>query len=205
MILPSVGQKNFVIIGDNSIIFNALCDNTSFPVQLFCSDYIESINNISKVDLLIIDKNINSTDIPCYRVNTLINLTSKQLVSSEINFHKPLRLKELLKVVYSNMQDNYLFCCINKSWIYYQRYAKISSIDTEILLTSKENSIFVELLMSTNFLCSKEHLKHKIWNYHPDSESTTVDTHLYKLKQKLPNGFIEITATQCCLSIKSFE
>jgi hypothetical protein len=203
MISQSVRQKHSVIISDNSIIFNALCDNTSLLVQLFNSDYIEAINNIRKIDLLIVDKNINSTEIPFYRINTLVNLTSKPLVRSEINFHKPLRFKELLKIMYSNMQDEYLFCCINESLIYHQRLAKISSIDTEILLTDKENALFAELLMSENFSNSKEHLKHKIWNYHRDSESTTADTHLYKLKQKLPNGLIEIKATQCYLRINN--
>tara|TARA_B110000503_G_scaffold140155_1_gene230305 strand:+ start:3981 stop:4601 length:621 start_codon:yes stop_codon:yes gene_type:complete len=200
----NLGQKNFVIISDDSIIFNALRDNTNFPVQLFDSGSVESINNISKVDLLIIDKKtINNSNIPLYRVNHLVNLTSKKIVKSEINFQKPLKLNELLKIIYSNMQDEYLFCCINESWIYHQRLAKISSIDTEIVFTDKENSIFLELLISKNFVHSKEYLKHKIWNYHQDSQSTTVDTHLYKLKQKLPNGLIEIKATQCSLGVSS--
>jgi hypothetical protein len=204
MISQSVRQKHSVIISDNSIIFNALCDNTSLLVQLFNSDDTESINNIRKIDLLIVDTNINGIKIPFYRINTLVNLTSKPLVGSEINFHKPFKFKELLSVMYSNMQDEYLFCCVNESLIYHQRLAKISSIDTEILLTDKENALFAELLMSNNFSSSKEHLKHKIWNYHKDSESTTVDTHLYKLKQKLPSGLIEIKATQCYLRIISF-
>ena len=46
MISQSVRQKHSVIISDNSIIFNALCDNTSLLVQLFNSDDTESINNI---------------------------------------------------------------------------------------------------------------------------------------------------------------
>jgi hypothetical protein len=203
MILQSLGKKNSVIISNDSIIFNVLRDNTNFPVQLFDSGSVESINNISKVDLLIINKNINNSNIPLYRVNNLVNLTSKQIIKSEINFQKPLKLTELLKVIYSNMQDEYLFCCINESWIYHQRLAKISSINTEIMLTDKENSIFSELLISKNFVHSKEYLKHKIWNYHQDSQSTTIDTHLYTLKQKLPNGLIEIKATQCSLGVIS--
>ena len=60
----NLGQKNFVIISGDSIIFNALRDNTNFPVQLFDSGSVESINNISKVDLLIIDnKTINNSNI----------------------------------------------------------------------------------------------------------------------------------------------
>ena len=90
MISQSLGQKNSVIISDDSIIFNALRDNTNFSVQLFDSGYIESINNISKVDLLIIDnKTINNSNIPLHRVNNLVNLTSQQIVKSEINLQKP--------------------------------------------------------------------------------------------------------------------
>lgn len=203
MISHGVRQKYAAIISDDLVVFNALRDNATCSIQLLDSNYAQSIAEINKIDLLIIDKKLKSSEVPFYRVNTVVNLAAVGIVKSEIYFQKPFKLEELLAVITSNMQDKYLFHCINNSWMYHQRLAKISSSDTEILLTDKENALFAELLTSENFSRSKEFLKKKIWNYHQDSESTTVETHLYKLKQKLPDNLLEMKTTQCCLRIDS--
>jgi hypothetical protein len=196
-------KKQAAIISDNLVVFNAICDNTEYEIQLFDSNHKDSTIFFSKLDLLIIDKNLNYNEIPSYRVNSLINLTGNHFSKNEITLHKPFKLEKLLAIISSNMKNQYLFCCINDHWIYNQRLARISSVETEILLTDKENDLFVELLTSNDFSANKEYLKNKIWNYHQDTESTTVETHLYKLKQKLPKDFLEIKATQCCLYISS--
>jgi len=196
-------KKQVAIISDNLVVFNAICGNTEYAIQLFDPNHKDAIFSFSKLDLLIIDTNINYNEIFFYRVNSLINLTDNHFSKNEITLHKPLKLEKLLALISSSMQEQYLFCCINDHWIYNQRLARISSVETEILLTDKENELFMELLTSKDFSVNKEYLKNKIWNYHQAAESTTVETHLYKLKQKLPKDFLEIKATQCCLHISS--
>ena len=203
MIPHSSRQKHIAIISDNPIVFDAIRDNTEYPIIFFDADYKKSIDSASRIDLLIIDKNIESDEIPLYRINTLINLTDNAVSRNEINLSKPFKLNDLLDIISRNMQDEYLFCCINTLWIYHQRAAKLRSKSREILLTDKENALFMEILTSKNFSASKKTLKSRVWNYHQDSESTTVETHLYKLKHKLPEGFLDVRATQCHLHIAS--
>ncbi len=160
-------------------------------------------DNLAKIDLLIIDKKINKNILPFYRINSIINLSKFSIINNEISLHKPIKLQQFLWLISYIVQDKNLFCCINKNWIYNQNLAKINSSDTEILLTDKENSIFSELLTRKNFASSKQTLKDKIWNYHQNSETMTIETHLYKLKQKLPKDLLEIKNPQCCLNIDS--
>jgi len=203
MIPHSLKQKHIAIISDNSIVFDAIRDNTKYPVIFFDADYKKSIDSASKIDLLVIDKNIENDEIPLYRINTLINLTDNEVSGNEIKLRKPLKLENLLDIISLNMQDEYLFCCINTAWIYHQRAAKLRSKGGEILLTDKENALFMELLTSRDFSATKKMLKNRVWNYHQDSESTTVETHLYKLKQKFPEEFLDVQASQCHLRITS--
>lgn len=203
MIPHSLKQKHIAIISDNSIVFDAIRDNIKYPIIFFDADYKKSIDSASKIDLLVIDKNIENDDIPLYRINTLINLTDNEVSGNEIKLRKPLKLENLLDIISRNMQDEYLFCCINTVWIYHQRSAKLRSKGGEILLTDKENALFMELLTSRDFSVTKKMLKSRVWNYHQNSESTTVETHLYKLKQKFPEKLLDVQASQCHLRITS--
>ena len=134
-----------------------------------------------------------------------MNKRNVATVVDEIILHKPLKLEKLIEIISLYLREEYLFCCLNKDWVYHQRLASLRSIDTEILLTNKENELFLALLNSEDFISDKEWLKNKIWNYHLDTESATVETHLYNLKQKLPQDLLEIKSNQCSLRINSLE
>ncbi|MDG1436901.1 MAG: helix-turn-helix domain-containing protein [Rickettsiaceae bacterium] len=201
--INNVQKKQLAIICDNLVVFDALNDNSEYSIQLL--NAIDAVNFPSKIDLLLIDQVINSNIMPLYRVNNIVNLTDTRLSQDEITLHKPFKLEKLLKIISNCLDKDYIFCCINQNWIYNQRLAKISSPDLEISLTNKENDLFVEILKSENFSTNKDSLKTKIWNYHHDTTSTTVDTHLYKLKNKLPDGWLELNALKCSLKIDSLE
>lgn len=199
----SIANKSIAIISDNSIVFEALTYNTEYVIQTINSDYISAINKLEKINILILDLILNTNEIPIYRVEYLVNLSGKPIHNQEITLRKPYRLKDLIDIISSNINNEYLFCAINENWIYNERNAKLSSNIMEILFTDKENSIFVELLKSKDFCADKEFLRSKIWNYHQDTESTTLETHLYKLKQKLPDDIFKMNNEKCFLSIKT--
>ncbi len=183
MTSQSLNHKNIAILSDDSVVFTALYDNSSYNIQLVNkTNYKDFFNSVGKIDLLIIDTEIEINNIDLYRVNSFVNLIGSKLLANEINFSKPFRLEKLLDIISGVMRDEHIFCCMNNSWIYNQFLAKIISVDMEISLTSRENDIFTALIRSKNFSTNKEFLKSKIWNYHQDSETTTVDIHLYKLK-----------------------
>ena len=88
--------------------------------------------------------------------------------------------------------DDSLFVAVNDEWIYNERANILQSQNTKISLTDKENDLFKAFLLSKDFSTDKESLRKSVWNHHRDTESTTIETHIYKLKQKLPVGMLEI-------------
>jgi hypothetical protein len=206
MLGSNLNLKQIAVISDNSVIFTTLSDNSAYNIQLVdkgsCRSFFDSIK---KLDLLIIDTELEFDAVAPYRVNAFINLTGKKLFANEMNFFKPFKLEKLLDIISGVMNDEHIFCCINNHWIYNQFLAKIASADLEIALTNRENDLFATLLQSKNFATTKDFLKSEIWNYHQDSETTTVDIHLYKLKNKLPEGMLEIKSAECFLNITSLS
>ncbi|MEM9469851.1 MAG: helix-turn-helix domain-containing protein [Pseudomonadota bacterium] len=56
-----------------------------------------------------------------------------------------------------------------------------------IILTEKERDILVFLFTSEDHLASREALLRSIWRYVPDIETHTLETHMYRLRQKIEN------------------
>lgn len=68
----------------------------------------------------------------------------------------------------------------------YPQQRKIITEDQRILmLTEKEVHLLVCLHQSQGMPLSKEMLLQKVWGYHKDTATHTLETHIYKLKQKL--------------------
>jgi len=194
-------MKNAVIISGNNVIYDAIQDNSEHELILINSEYKSCIESLGHVDLLILDKEISPNDLPLYRINLLANFTKKSISEHEIFLRKPCKLQELLNIFTSAIQDISIFCCLNKEWVYNQRNATLTSNKQRIFFTDKENTLFAELFKADAFTLDKQELKSTVWQYHQDSESTTVDTHLYKLKQKLPKNLLEIEGAKCFLNI----
>jgi Transcriptional regulatory protein, C terminal len=67
-------------------------------------------------------------------------------------------------------------------------------------LTEKECELLVALHQAGEDGITKDALLHTVWGYHPDVETHTLDTHLYRLRQKLAESpatpHIEIIVAQ---------
>lgn len=57
--------------------------------------------------------------------------------------------------------------------------------EAEIYLTEKENALISYLAKKVGRPCSKEELLTEVWNYNHDTETHTVESHIYALKQKI--------------------
>lgn len=198
-------QKNYAIISDNLIIYEAIRNQLECSITFVGGNYNDFINSTKRIDLLIIDKEIQVSEIPLFRINSLLNLTNIEITKNEIKLVKPFQLNKLLEILSNSMKDQHLFCCINENWIYHERESKLISQIKKISLTPKENAVLSALLAVPAFELSKRTLKNRVWNYHQDSESNTVETHLYKLKQKLPKDFLIIKGEQCTLNIEQLN
>ncbi len=194
-----------IVVSNDSFIYEALVDNINCKIELVDTGFKDYINSLGKVDILIVDKVLSGHEIPIFRVDILINCTKNKLSQNEIYFAKPFKLTDLIDTIERNQDGKNLFCSINKDWVYSHQLGRLSSAEKSIFLTDKENALFQKLLCIDGHLAEKDYLRHEVWNYHQDTESNTVETHLYKLKQKLPSGLLEIKNSGCFLSIDNLK
>jgi DNA-binding response OmpR family regulator len=55
----------------------------------------------------------------------------------------------------------------------------------QVTLTQKEFDLAVYLFQSDGLLLSRDHLLNKIWGFHAEVDTRTVDTHISRLRKKL--------------------
>ncbi|MCP4395042.1 MAG: DNA-binding response regulator [Alphaproteobacteria bacterium] len=66
----------------------------------------------------------------------------------------------------------------------------------EITLTEKEISILQYLCKANGKSVDKDTLLHEVWGYHPDITTHTLETHIYRLRQKMGSHSRHITTEQ---------
>jgi hypothetical protein len=200
--------KEVILLTRSNLLANSIRDNLLDADFFYIyNDYQALINFHNKINLLIIDlSDLTLDNIWHHKIKTIVNLTSKNKFSQdEINISKPFRLNNFLKIIQgvNNSQD--IFCVINNDFIYNEKLHTLSSQENSIRLTAKENNIFKSMLLSTDFRIEKEFLLKNVWKYHENSESSTIDTHLYRLKAKLPDNMLELKSNSCQLKITSLD
>jgi len=200
--------KEVILLTRSNLLANSIRDNLLDADFFYIyNDYQALVNFHNKINLLIIDlSDLTLDNIWHHKIKTIINLTSKNKFSQdEINISKPFRLNNFLKIIQgvNNSQD--IFCLINNDFIYNEKLHTLSSQENSIRLTAKENNIFKSMLLSTDFRIEKEFLLKNVWKYHENSESSTIDTHLYRLKAKLPDNMLELKSNSCQLKITSLD
>ncbi|MDB4083525.1 winged helix-turn-helix domain-containing protein [Candidatus Pelagibacter sp.] len=177
-------MQNVFIINYNSLyeILNEIKDNLSFSIKNYNNedDFLrESGSNlknsliISKLNnKLFFNKNLNDTNffdlslfpIPLIRLVELINI---QLIKLKFNKQSKVNIK------------GYDFNLNSKF---------ISKDNTSLKLTEKEIDVIL-YLNETNLTHSILDLQNNIWRYSPGIETHTVETHIYRIKQKFLEKF----------------
>ena len=123
------------------------------------------------------------------------NYPINKSVSPDINSDKdiflikPVSLNKIDKIIY-DIKTNKSYEKVEKikikNYILIPIQKKLISKDKSefIKLTEKEVQILTEL-NNPNFISSKEYLLKKVWNYNPGINTTTVETHIHRLRKKL--------------------
>ncbi len=138
----------------------------------------------------------------CFAARVVINLSSSDVIPGAIFLPQPFSFAYFWKIILRHIENLGLFCCIGANWIYNENAASLSMYDGhQINLTDKENNIFKQLLIAPNHLIDKESLGLAVWKHNILTESNTIETHLYKLKQKLPEGMLSVFSVCCKLNI----
>ena len=177
-------MKNVLIINFNSLyeIMNELKENLSFKITK-----IENIRKIKEVDKsVIMNCLIISRDSTKLLLNN--NFTDKNFLDLK---DLPLSLKKLLELInikliklkfnqQSKIQINGYLLDLNSKFF--------SKGDLKLKLTEKE----IEVILYLNDKKVKHNvldLQKNIWGYSADTETHTVETHIYRLRKKISNLF----------------
>lgn len=150
------------------------------------------LKSLKKIDLVVMDEVINCD---LKHVKTIVHVTDNKndmIREDEIKVYKPFKLERLLDIIYENRAKEKLFCCINSNIIYDEQEGILFNKDLRIKFTEKENEVFKYLLLAEDNKINKSELLKDVWGYHQDTDSTTIETHLYRLKQKLPFEILQI-------------
>ncbi len=192
-----------LIISPSSIIFDSIQANIKSSVAaktILISGEDKEDLAYPKIDLLILDGNL-PIGFSLWRVKNIINLVSQKIRGDEIVLAKPFKLGELISIISKSRARTPLFCDINGEWIYDEQLKLLLDGATSIKFTEKENEIFKHLLLAPKHQLSRTQLLTEIWNYHPDIDSTTIEMHFYRLKNKLPINILHYKDNYYRLSV----
>ena len=77
-----------------------------------------------------------------------------------------------------------------KKYLLNKNEKKLSKNKSEIILTEKEIEL-LELFLNCKKPISKDKILTSIWNYSPDADTHTVETHIYRLRKKINEKFLD--------------
>ena len=63
-------------------------------------------------------------------------------------------------------------------------------MNNSIILTEKEIQL-IELLLNNSKPISKDKILSLVWNYSTDADTHTVETHIYRLRKKISEKFMD--------------
>lgn len=179
-------MPNILLISDNQ--------DLKKQIENHSSDFVVIEEGSDKqIDLVVIDDDENK--IQQYKGLPIILLSSHDIIaSSEVLFiKKPFNLRAFLEKlgayvkIFENSPDFILSwgeytLLVPKKEIYNQHTQKY------IKLTEKEVEILKYLYKNKNKIISKTELLENVWGYNPEISTHTIETHIYRLRQKVESS-----------------
>ena len=77
-----------------------------------------------------------------------------------------------------------------KSYLLNKNTKKLIKNNNSIILTEKEIQL-IELLLNDNSPLSKNDILSSVWNYSAEADTHTVETHIYRLRKKINDEFMD--------------
>lgn len=171
-----------------------------------CNNYKidTSPNNVSNYDLLIIDDVDLKSKITHQANMPIIYIGDKTDINNLIHLEKPFKITDLIEIIESIKDDikNYLqndYLILNK--LKRKLTIKNTDMNEDVVLTEKEAD-FIEFLLINKSEVSKKDLLKDIWNYNIE-DTHTIETLVYRLRQKLQNNSNLIQTTEYGYKLKS--
>ena len=158
------------------------------------SDFKNSTN--PKYDAIIVESHLekkislNKLNIPKIFIQNEINKRIKQ-DSFELNFKLPINIFDFNQGVIDlckKYEFNKNSLIKIKDYILDKNERVLKKSNTILKVTEKEINFIVALHLSQRSL-SKNYILKNIWSYSSDADTHTVETHIYRLRQKIKETF----------------
>ena len=187
------GTKNF----NNSL--DEIKEHLDFT--LIFSDNATLFNVVTSVNALLIDIEVSNDTKNLNLINSVSNkpilLTEKKGFFTKCNYTNkiafPLMLSDfnstIITLITSNKFNQNSFIKI-KEYTIDKNEKKLIKNNLSVPITEREIQL-IELLFSENKPLSKKKLIKIIWKYSEDADTHTVETHIYRLRKKIFNKFID--------------
>tara|TARA_Y100000816_G_C26074488_1_gene565482 strand:+ start:230 stop:862 length:633 start_codon:yes stop_codon:yes gene_type:complete len=166
----------------------------SFNYDSVSSDFKNSTN--LKYDAIIVESHLekkislNKLNIPKIFIQNEINKRIKQ-DSFELNFKLPINIFDFNQGVIDlckKYEFNKNSLIKIKDYILDKNERVLKKSNTILKVTEKEINFIVALHLSQKSL-SKNYILKNIWSYSSDADTHTVETHIYRLRQKIKETF----------------
>ncbi|MBL6861084.1 MAG: winged helix-turn-helix domain-containing protein [Candidatus Pelagibacter bacterium] len=158
-----------------------------------------------------IDNSNNNTNIILFHVDVLMDKKQKEYIDSngsikicvgkknifidncDASLELPATLKEINAIVENTVAKkkfNRNSSIEIKSYLLNKNEKKLSKLDDHIVLTEKEVQL-LELFLYNKKPISKVKILSSVWNYSSDADTHTVETHIYRLRKKISDKFMD--------------
>lgn len=188
-------MPNMLFISDNPDFRQDLADQ----ITLYASDFaiFDEEDENTVFDVVVLDekpellKELRAHQIKSPVIH-LLSAEDDDIEESPLNIvmSKPLSLNEFLNQLKSsiyileNSAEGYL--CFNKYELRPSSKEILNLRNNELIkLTEKEVAIIRYLYKAQNKIVSKNELLQEVWGYSPDVTTHTIETHIYRLRQKV--------------------
>ena len=177
------------------------------------SSFVATLNELQKfLKFNPLFNNINDNhNIILYHVDVLQDLKQKDYIEDSDslkicagpkkniigNYDASLELPTSLKEINSSVENTAAKNQFNKNssieiknYVLNKNEKKLSKLDNYIILTEKEVQL-LELFLNSKNPISKDKILSSVWNYSSDADTHTVETHIYRLRKKIIDKFLD--------------
>ena len=177
------------------------------------SSFVSTLNELKihlKFNPLIEGQSDNSMAI-LFHVDALKDINQKNYINSkdtikicvgkknnlkdnfDANLELPATLKEintLIENTIAKKKFNKNSSILIKDYLLDKNEKKLSKSSDFIILTEKEVQL-LELFLNSKKPISKDYILSSVWNYSSDADTHTVETHIYRLRKKIAEKFVD--------------
>ena len=151
-----------------------------YDIVLFHNEALKEMENKKLID-------------KCKKIRICVGGKKSNQINYEGHLHLPTTLKEinlLVENIFAKNLFNINSSIKVKNYILNKNDKKLSQLNNFMFLTEKEVQL-IELLINCKKPVSKDNILLSVWNYSADADTHTVETHIYRLRKKIMDKFMD--------------